>query len=86
MTEVASVRLDIAENWFRIHAANTEGRPLSRRKFRRDQVVDFFAGLSRAVVGVAVSSCGSAVRNVVWNSVWRNLQSSPADRPCRRRE
>jgi len=56
MTEIASVGLDIAKNWFQIHAADTEGRPLLRRKLRRDQVLDFFAGLSPTVVGIEACS------------------------------
>ena len=39
MTEIALVGIDIAKNWFQVHAADVEGRPVLRRKLRRDQVV-----------------------------------------------
>lgn len=56
MTEIALVGLDIAKNWFQVHAADAEGRPALRRKLRRDQVAAFFAELPPVTVGIEACS------------------------------
>lgn len=56
MTEIALVGLDIAKNWFQVHAADGEGAPVLRRKIRRDQVGAFFAELSPVTVGIEACS------------------------------
>ena len=56
MTEITSVGLDIAKNWFQVHAADAEGKPVLRRKLRRDQVETFFAALPATVVGIEACS------------------------------
>lgn len=56
MTEIAAIGLDIAKNWFQVHAADAEGQPVIRRKLRRYQVVKFFADLAPTVVGIEACS------------------------------
>ena len=56
MTEIALVGLDIAKNWFQVHAADAEGAPVLRRKIKRDQVDAFFAELSPVTVGIEACS------------------------------
>lgn len=56
MTEIALVGLDIAKNWFQVHATDGEGKPVLRRKLRRDQVVAFFAELRSVTVGIEACS------------------------------
>ena len=56
MIEIALVGLDIAKNWFQVHAADREGRPVLRRKLRRDQVVAFFAEMPPVTVGIEACS------------------------------
>ena len=56
MTEIALVGLDIAKNWFQAHAADGEGKPVLRRKLRRDQVAAFFAEMPPVSVGIEACS------------------------------
>ena len=56
MTEIALVGLDIAKNWFQVHAADAGGAPVLRRKLRRDQVAAFFAELPPVTVGIEACS------------------------------
>src|SRR3954465_11370453 len=56
MTEIASIGLDIAKSWFQVHGADAQGRPVLRRKLRRDQVAKFFAELAPTVVGIEACS------------------------------
>ena len=67
MTEIALVGLDIAKNWFQVHAADGEGKPVLRRKLRRDQVVAFFAELPPITVGIeACSTSHHWARTIEW--------------------
>lgn len=58
MTEIASIGLDIAKSWFQVHGADAQGRPVLRRKLRRDQVAKFFAELAPTVI--RIEACSTA--------------------------
>ena len=58
MSEMTTVGLDLAKNVFQAHGADALGRPVLRKKLRRDQVLAFFAELPRCVV--AMEACGGA--------------------------
>ena len=58
MTEVTTVGLDLAKSVFQVHGADSDGRPVVRKKLRRGQVLVFFAGLSPCLVGL--EACASA--------------------------
>lgn len=49
---IAVVGLDLAKNVFQAHGADAEGRTVLRRRLRRSEVLQFFAGLPRALVGM----------------------------------
>ena len=57
MTKITTVGLDLAKSVFQVHAADREGRPVVRRKLRRQQVLDFFAKLSPCLIGSDIR-CG----------------------------
>jgi transposase len=57
MTEVTTVGLDLAKSVFQVHGADSDGRPVVRKKLRRGQVLVFFAGLSPCLVGL--EACAS---------------------------
>jgi transposase len=56
MTEIASIGLDIAKTWFQVHAADRDGKPVLRRKIRRDQVLQFFGSIPPCVIGIEACS------------------------------
>ena len=58
MSEIITVGLDLAKNVFQAHGADVSGRPVLRKKLRRDQVLAFFAQLPACVV--AMEACGGA--------------------------
>ncbi len=58
MTEITTVGLDLAKTVFQVHGADQDGRPVVRKKLRRGQVLGFFAGLSRCLIGL--EACASA--------------------------
>ncbi len=58
MTQVTTIGLDLAKLVFQVHGADDEGRPVVRKKLRRGQVLEFFAGLSPCLVGL--EACASA--------------------------
>ncbi len=41
MSEIAVVGLDLAKRVFQVHGADRQGRPVLRKRLRRDQVLDF---------------------------------------------
>ena len=47
MAEIITVGLDLAKTVFQAHGADASGRPVLRKKLRRDQVLAFFARLPR---------------------------------------
>lgn len=53
MTEpIALVGLDIAKSIFQIHAADQHGRPIFRRKLKRDEVEPYFGKLPPCQIGI----------------------------------
>ena len=55
---VATIGLDIAKHVFQVHGADTAGKPVLRQRLRRGQVLAFFSGLDRCVVGI--EACATA--------------------------
>ena len=49
---IALIGLDIAKSAFQVHAADSQGRPIARRKLRRVEVVTFFQTLAPCLVGL----------------------------------
>ena len=58
MTKITIVGLDLAKSVFQVHAADSEGMPVVRKKLRRGQVLVFFARLSPCLIGL--EACASA--------------------------
>jgi transposase len=56
--KVATIGLDIAKHIFQVHGADVEGRPLLRRRLRRNQVGRFFVNLPPCVIGME-ACCGA---------------------------
>lgn len=56
--KITMVGLDIAQQVFQVHAADSEGRAVLRKRLRRDQVAEFFANLSPCMVGL--EACGGS--------------------------
>lgn len=53
MTEpIALVGMDIAKSIFQVHAANKNGKPVLRRKLKRDEVEPFFKALHSCQIGL----------------------------------
>lgn len=50
--DIALIGLDIAKLVFQVHGADREGRPLLRRRLRRDEVEAFFQKLTPCIVGL----------------------------------
>lgn len=49
---IALIGLDIAKSLFQVHAADKEGRPITKRKLKRDEVAAYFRGLAPCIVGL----------------------------------
>ena len=58
MQGVTTVGLDLAKNVFQVHAIDAAGTVLARRQLRRAEVLKFFSGLPRCLVGM--EACASA--------------------------
>lgn len=43
---ITTVGLDIAKQSFQVHAADSEGRAILRKRLRRNQVAELFANLA----------------------------------------
>ena len=56
--DITIVGLDLAKNVFQAHGINAAGDVVVRRRLRRKQVCDFFAGLAPCLVGM--EACGTA--------------------------
>jgi transposase len=56
--KIARIGLDIAKSVFQVHAADADGRPVLRRRLRRNEVEDFFRRLPPCEVGL--EACPSA--------------------------
>ncbi len=56
--QITTVGLDLAKNVFQVHAIDAKGKVVVRRRLRRAQVRDFFAGLEPCLIGL--EACGTA--------------------------
>lgn len=52
MSEITAVGLDLAKRVFQVHAADRDGRAVSRKRLRRNQVLGFFAELPPCLIEV----------------------------------
>ena len=58
MSEVTTIGLDLAKHVFQVHGVDASGATVLRKQLRRSQVVAFFAGLPRCLVGL--EACATA--------------------------
>ena len=58
MGEVTTIGLDLAKHVFQVHGVDASGATVLRKQLRRSQVVAFFAGLPRCLVGL--EACATA--------------------------
>ena len=58
MTEVTTIGLDLAKHVFQVHGADSEGRPVLRKRLGRAKLLPFFADLPPCLVGM--EACASA--------------------------
>lgn len=58
MQQIATIGLDLAKQFFQVHAADAQGSPVLNRKLRRGDVLRFFERLPRCLVGI--EACGGA--------------------------
>jgi len=58
MSNITTVGLDLAKNVFQIHAVDAGGAPVLRKRLRRSQVLGFFGGMQRCLVGM--EACATA--------------------------
>jgi len=52
MKMVATIGLDIVKQVSQVHGADKSGRPVLRRKLRRDEVVRFFSEIPPCLIGI----------------------------------
>jgi transposase len=58
MAEMRTIGLDLAKNVFQVHGVDAEGKVLVRRRLRRAEVLEFFAGVKPCLVGM--EACATA--------------------------
>src|SRR5436853_1384527 len=58
MGEVTTIGLDLAKHVFQVHGVDASGATVLRKQLRRSQVVAFFAGLPRCLIGL--EACATA--------------------------
>jgi transposase len=58
MAEMRAIGLDLAKNVFQVHGSDAEGKVLVRRRLRRAEVLEFFAGAKPCLVGM--EACAGA--------------------------
>jgi transposase len=58
MKQITTIGLDLAKQFFQVHAADAEGSPIMNRKLRRAEVLRFFEKQPTCLVGI--EACGSA--------------------------
>ena len=58
MNEITTIGLDLAKNVFQVHGIDEAGQVVVRKPLRRGQVLGFFAGLSRCLIGM--EACATA--------------------------
>lgn len=55
---ITTIGLDIAKNVFQVHGVDANGKVALRKRFKRVQVLAFFANLSPCLIGL--EACGGA--------------------------
>src|SRR3712207_1280923 len=58
MAEMRTIGLGLAKNVFQVHGNDAEGKALVRRRLRRAEVLEFFAGIKPCLVGM--EACAGA--------------------------
>jgi transposase len=58
MSEITTIGLDLAKNVFEVHGIDEVGQVVARKRLRRDQVLGYFSGLSRCLIGM--EACATA--------------------------
>jgi transposase len=58
MSEITTIGLDLAKNIFQVHGVDETGATVVVKRLRRSQVMAFFAGLPRCLVGM--EACATA--------------------------
>ena len=56
--QITTIGLDLAKSVFQVHGVDAEGKVAVRRKLRRAQIRQFFAGLAPCLIGM--EACGTA--------------------------
>jgi transposase len=56
--QITTIGLDIAKNVFQVHGIDAAEKVVVRKQLRRGQVLAFFEGLPRCLVGI--EACASA--------------------------
>lgn len=54
--QITTIGLDLAKNVFQVHGIDTQGDVVVRRRLRRTQVREFFAGLAPCLIGMEACS------------------------------
>jgi len=58
MEQPTTIGIDLAKTVFQVHGVNQTGKAILKRKLRRNQVLDFFAGLEPCLLGL--EACAGA--------------------------
>ena len=58
MNEITTIGLDLAKHVFQVHGVDAAGATVLRKQLRRAQVLAFFSGLPRCLVGM--EACATA--------------------------
>ncbi len=58
MSEITTVGLDLAKNVFQVHGVDAAGAVVLRKRLRRGQVLGFFDGMRRCLIGM--EACATA--------------------------
>jgi transposase len=58
MEQPTTIGIDLAKTVFQVHGVNQTGEAILKRKLRRNQVLDFFAGLEPCLVGLEACAFG----------------------------
>jgi transposase len=58
MQQISTIGVDLAKNVFQVHGVDSVGKPVVRRQLRRSQVLAFFEGQPRCLIGM--EACAGA--------------------------
>lgn len=56
--QIRMIGVDLAKHVFQVHGSDAEGNCLVKRRLRRNQMLEFFAGLAPCLVGM--EACATA--------------------------